>query len=77
MSKPKREKLGKNVPVFLALIAETSRTKKFLVDKRIENAEKSKKLCRAKRTHIYSTMSEANAAFSDCTMRSLENVLYR
>ena len=36
-----------------------------------------KRPCKAEGIQIYSTMSETKAAFAECTIRALKNILYR
>ena len=52
------------VRVFLTMITRKNPPKKIWVDKGTENAGEFKKLCKAERMQIYSTMSETKAAFA-------------
>ena len=65
------------VRAFLTMITKTNRPKKIWVHKGTEFAGGFKKLCKAEGIQIYSTMSEAKAAFAERTIRSLKNILYR
>ena len=65
------------VRAFLSMITKKNRPKKIWVDKGTEFAGEFKKLCKAEGIQIYSTMSETKAAFSERTIRSLKNILYR
>ena len=48
-----------------------------MVDKGTEIAGAFKKFCAAEGIQVYCTMRETEAAFAECTMRSLKNNLYR
>ena len=65
------------VRAFLTMITEKNRPKKIWVDRGTECAGEFEKLCKAEVRQIYSTMSETKAAFAECTIRSLKNILYR
>ena len=65
------------VRAFLTLITKKNRAKKIWVHKGTEFAEEFKKLCKAEGIKIYSPLSEARATFTERTIRSLKNILYR
>ena len=65
------------VRTFSSMITKINRPKKTWVDKGTEFAEIFKKFCAAEGLQIYSTMSETKAAFTERTIRSLENFLCR
>ena len=65
------------VCAFLSLMTKKNRPKKLWVDKGTEYAGEFIKLCKAEGIQIYSTLSETKAAFSERTIRSLKNILYR
>ena len=65
------------VKAFSSMITKRNRPKKVWVDKRTEFAGAFKKFCTAEGIHVYSTMSETKAAFAECTIRSLKNIVYR
>ena len=65
------------VRAFLTMITKKNRPKKIWVDKGTEFAGEFKKLSKAERIQIYSTMSETKAAFAERTIRSLKKILYR
>ena len=67
----------KTVRAFVSMITKKNRHKKFWIDKGTEVAGEFKKLCRAERIQLHSTMSETKAAFAERTIRSLKKVLYR
>ena len=73
----KSEDSKETVRAFLSMITKKIRPKKKLVDKGTEFAGEFKKLCKAERIQIYSTMSETKAAFAERTISSLKNILYR
>ena len=62
---------------FLSMITKKNRPKKIWVDKGPEFAGAFKKFCAAEGIQVYSTMSETKAAFTERTIRSLKNILYR
>ena len=62
----------KTVRAFLSMITEKNRTGKIWVDKGTEFAAEFKKLCKAEGIQIYSTMSEAKAAFAERTIPTLK-----
>ena len=62
---------------FSTILTKKSRPKINWVDEGKEFAVVCKKLCKAERIQIYSTMSETKAAFAERTIRSLKNILYR
>ena len=64
------------VKTFSSMITKRNRTKKIWVDKGTEFAGAFKKFCTAEGIQIYSTMSETKAAFAECTIRPLKNILY-
>ena len=51
----------------MSMITKNNRPKKW-VDKRTEFAGEFKKLCKAERIQIYSSMSETKAAFAERTI---------
>ena len=55
---------------FLTMITKKNRPTKTWVDKGAENAGELKKLSKAERIKIYSTLSETEAAFAEVTKRS-------
>ena len=61
---------------FLTIITKKNRHQKIQVDKGTEFAGEFKKLCKAEGIQIYSTMSEAKAAFAETAIRSLKIILY-
>ena len=63
------------VKAFPSMITKRNRPKKIWVDKSTEFAGAFKKFCAAEGMHVYSTMSETNAAFAERTIRSLKNIL--
>ena len=65
------------VKAFSFMITERNRPKKIWVDKATEFAGAFKKFCAAEEIQVYSTMNETKAAFSERTIRSLKNILYR
>ena len=65
------------VKAFSPMVTKRNRPEKILVDKGIEFAGSFKKFCAAEGIQVYSTMSETKAAFDECTIRSLKNILYR
>ena len=65
------------VKAFSSMITKRNRPKKIWVDKRTEFARVFKKFCAAEGIQVYSTMCETKAAFTERTMRSLKNILYR
>ena len=65
------------VRVFLTMFAKKNRPKKNWVDEGTEYAGHFRKLCKAERIQIYSTVSETKDAFAERTKRSLKNILYR
>ena len=62
---------------FFTMITKQIRPWKFWVDKGTELAGECKKLCKAEGIQIYSTMSEAKAAFAERTIRTLKNKFQR
>ena len=72
-SKDAVETLG----AFLSRITKKNCPRKIWVDKGTEFAVEFENLCKAGGLQIYSTMSETKAAFSERTIRSLKNILYR
>ena len=62
---------------FSSMITKRTRAKKIWVDKGTEFAGAFKKFCTAEGIHVYSTMSETEAAFAERTIRSLKNIFYR
>ena len=52
-------------------------SQKTWVERGTEFAGEFKKLCKAEGIQVYSTMSETKAAFSERTIRSLKNIVYR
>ena len=65
------------VKAFSSMITKKTRPKKIWVDKGTEFAGAFKKFSAAEGIQVYSTMSEAKAAFDECTIRSLKKILYR
>ena len=65
------------VKTFSKLITIKKRPRKIWVDQGTEIAQEFKKFCSAEGIEIYSTMSETKAAFTERTIRSLKNILYR
>ena len=65
------------VTAFSSMITNRNRPKKIWVDKGTEFAGTFKKFCAAEGIQVYSTMSENKGAFSERTIRSLKNILYR
>ena len=65
------------VRAFLTMITRKNGRQKTWVDKSTEFEGGFKKLCRAERIQIYSTMSDTKAAFAERTIRSLKIILYR
>ena len=65
------------VKAFSSMITKRNRPKKICVDKGTEFAGAFKKFCTGEGIQVYSTMSEAKAAFAERTIRSLKNILYR
>ena len=65
------------VKAFPSMITKKNPPRKIWVDKGTEFAETFKKFCAAEGIQVYSTMSETKAAFADCTIRSVKNILYR
>ena len=59
------------------MITKRNRPEKTWVDKGSEFDGAFKKFFAAEGRQVYSTMSETKAAFADCTIRSLKNILYR
>ena len=71
-AKGKKTKDSKGtVRAFLTMITKKIRPKKIWVDKGTEFDGKIKKLCKAERVQIQSTISETKAAFAERTRRSL------
>ena len=68
-----------NVKVLSSMIRpkKRNRPKKIWVDKGTEIAGAFEKFCTAEGIQVYSTMSEAKAAFAERTIRSLKNIVYR
>ena len=64
------------VRAFLSMITKKNWPKNW-VDKGTEFAGEFKKLCKAERIQIHSTMSDTKAAFAERAIRSLKNILYR
>ena len=60
----------------LTMITRKNCPKNNWVDKGTEFAGEFKKLCKAERIQIHSTMSETKAAFAERTIRSLKKKLY-
>ena len=54
-----------------------NRPKKNWVDKGTESAGEFRKLCKAERIRIYSTLSETKAAYAEQAIRPLKKTLYR
>ena len=65
------------VRAFLTMITKKNRPKKIWVDKRTEFAGEFKKLCKAEKIHIYSTLGETKAAFAERNKTVPEKILYR
>ena len=65
------------VRAFVTMVLKKSCPKKFWVDKGTEFAGEFEKLCKAEGVQIYSTMNDTKAAFTERTIRSLKNKLYR
>ena len=65
------------VRAFLITITKNNRLIKIWVDKGTEFAGEFQKLSKAEGIQIYSTMSETKAAFAECTILSLKNILHR
>ena len=65
------------VRAFWTMITKKNWPNKIGVDKEKEFAGEFKKLCKAERIQLHSTMSETKAAFAERTMRSLKSILYR
>ena len=65
------------VKAFSSMITKRNRRKNIWVDKGTEFAGTFKKFSTAEGIHVYSTMSEAKAAFAERTIRSFKNILYR
>ena len=65
------------VKAFSSMITEKNRPKKTWVDKGTEIAGAFEKFCAADGIQVYSTRSETTAAFTERTIRSLKNILYR
>ena len=65
------------VCAFLTNITKKNRPKRIWVAKGTEFAGEFKKLCKAEKMQIYTTMSETKAVFAEHTIRSLKNILYR
>ena len=63
------------VRAFLTMITQKNGPEKIWVDKETEFAGEFKKLCKAERIQIYSTMSGTKAAFAERTIRSLKIIL--
>ena len=63
------------VKAFSSMITKKNRPKKIWVDKGTEIAGAFQKFCEG--IQVYSTMSQTKAAFAECTIRSLKNLLYR
>ena len=65
------------VHAFLTMITKNNSPKKTWVDKGTEFAGELKKLCKAERIQIHSTMSETKVAFAERTIRSLKKAFFR
>ena len=65
------------VKALSSMITKGNRPRNIGVDKGTDFAGALKKFCTAERIQVYSTMSENKAAFAECTIRSLKNILYR
>ena len=73
----KTKDFQETVKAFSSMITKRNRPEKIWVDKGTEFAGAFRKFCTAEGIQVYSTMSETKAAFADCTIRSLKNILYR
>ena len=62
---------------FSSMITKKNRTKRTWVDNGTEFAGAFKKFCAAEGIQVYSRMSETEAAFAECTIRSLKIIPYR
>ena len=67
----------KTVKNFSSMFTKKNRPKKIWVDKGTEIAGAFKKFCTAEGIQVYSTMSETKFVFSERTIRTLKNILYR
>ena len=65
------------VKVFSSMITKRNRPKKVWVDIGTKFAGAFKEFCAAEVIQSYSTISETKAAFAECTIRLLKNILYR
>ena len=65
------------VKTFSSMITKKNDRKRFGLKKKTEFAETFKKFCVAEGIQVYSTMSEAKAAFAERTIRSLKIIIYR
>ena len=65
------------VKIFFQKDYKKESTKKIWVDQGTELAGEFKKFCVAEGTHVYSTISETKATFTERTIRSLKNILNR
>ena len=59
------------------MITEKNRPKKVWAYKGTEFAGECKELCKIEGIQIYSTLSATKAAYAECLIRSLKNILYR
>ena len=65
------------VKAFSSMITKKNRPKNIWADNGTQLAGAFKKFCVAEVIQVYSTMSEAKAAFAEHAIRSLKNILYR
>ena len=65
------------VKVFSSMITKRNRPKKVWVDIGTKFAGAFKRFCAAEVLQDYSTIRETKAAFAECTIRLLKNILYR
>ena len=73
----KTEKSKETVKTISKMITRKNTPKQIWVDQGTEFAVDFQKFCSSQRIEIYFTMSETKAAFSERTIPSLKNILYR
>ena len=73
----KTKNSNETVRAFLTMMTKKNRPQKNWIDKGTEIAGEFKKLCKAERIQIHSTMSETKAAFAESTIQFLKIILYR
>ena len=73
-----KNKYAKNtLQAFKKMISRKNNPEKLWVDKRTEYGGTFKKFCKEKNIEVYSTMSEAKAAFAERARQSLKHIIYR